>query len=80
MKVTIEDTTGSELLGLISFLRVEKDAPSPTPEHVKLNLRKLSDAFQAANSGQKIQAIKIVREMTGCGLKEAKDVVEGNFY
>lgn len=28
----------------------------------------------------KINAIKAVREVFACGLKEAKDVVEGNFY
>jgi hypothetical protein len=28
-------------------------------------------------NGRKIEAIKIVREMTGMGLKEAKDWVEG---
>ena len=27
-------------------------------------------------AGRKIQAIKLVREATGCGLKEAKDVVD----
>jgi ribosomal protein L7/L12 len=29
---------------------------------------------------KKIAAIKAVREVFGCGLKEAKDVVEGNYY
>jgi hypothetical protein len=28
-------------------------------------------------SGQKIEAIKLYREQTGCGLKEAKEYVEG---
>jgi len=26
--------------------------------------------------GEKIQAIKLIRDMTGCGLKEAKDYVD----
>jgi ribosomal protein L7/L12 len=43
-------------------------------------LRKLSLAFRANTEGRKIEAIKVIREATGCGLKEAKDTVEGNFY
>ena len=35
------------------------------------------DEVQAlANSGRKIEAIKVYREATGVGLKEAKDAVE----
>jgi ribosomal protein L7/L12 len=43
-------------------------------------LRKLSIIFHDTASGNKINAIKGLRELTGCGLKEAKDTVEGNFY
>jgi ribosomal protein L7/L12 len=32
--------------------------------------------LQAVRSGQKIEAIKLVRDLTGCGLKEAKDFVD----
>ena len=32
---------------------------------------------ELVKSGQKIQAIKLYREQTGAGLKEAKDYVEG---
>ena len=39
-------------------------------------LKALSEAFAAVGRGEKITAIKYVREATGCGLKEAKDVVE----
>jgi len=36
------------------------------------------ERIQAAlDSGNKIEAIKLYREMTGLGLKEAKDAVEG---
>ena len=36
-----------------------------------------SDAvMQAARSGNKIEAIKLLREQTGLGLKEAKDAIE----
>ncbi len=33
--------------------------------------------MELVQSGQKIQAIKLYREQTGVGLKEAKDYVEG---
>lgn len=35
-----------------------------------------AEVIELVKSGNKIQAIKIVREATGLGLKEAKDVVE----
>jgi len=35
------------------------------------------DVILASSGGQKIQVIKVVREATGLGLKEAKDLVDG---
>jgi large subunit ribosomal protein L7/L12 len=35
------------------------------------------DVILTSGGGQKIQVIKVVREATGLGLKEAKDVVDG---
>ena len=35
------------------------------------------DVVLEADGGKKIQVIKVVRELTGLGLKEAKDTVEG---
>jgi len=35
------------------------------------------DVILAGSGAQKIQVIKVVREITGLGLKEAKDLVEG---
>jgi large subunit ribosomal protein L7/L12 len=35
------------------------------------------DVVLEADGGKKIQVIKVVRELTGLGLKEAKDLVEG---
>ncbi|MEV4199453.1 50S ribosomal protein L7/L12 [Micromonospora globbae] len=35
------------------------------------------DVILDADGGKKIQVIKVVRELTGLGLKEAKDLVEG---
>ncbi|WP_179466305.1 ribosomal protein L7/L12 [Mycolicibacterium vinylchloridicum] len=35
------------------------------------------EVLQLALQGQKIQAIKVLREQTGLGLKESKDIVDG---
>jgi large subunit ribosomal protein L7/L12 len=35
------------------------------------------DVILTSGGGQKIQVIKVVREVTGLGLKEAKDLVDG---
>ncbi|MEI7577058.1 MAG: 50S ribosomal protein L7/L12 [Armatimonadota bacterium] len=35
------------------------------------------DVILAEAGGQKLQVIKVVRELTGLGLKEAKDLVDG---
>jgi large subunit ribosomal protein L7/L12 len=35
------------------------------------------DAILTEAGGQKLQVIKVVRELTGLGLKEAKDLVDG---
>lgn len=35
------------------------------------------DVILTSAGGQKIQVIKVVRELTGLGLKEAKDLVDG---
>lgn len=39
----------------------------------------LTNVCHALARGEKIRAIKIVREFTRVGLKEAKDIVEGNY-
>ena len=39
------------------------------------NLQAIKDAIYGG-ANRKIEAIKLVREATGCGLKEAKDFVE----
>ena len=47
------------------------DAAAPVEEQTQF------DVVLAAFGDQKIQVIKVVRALTGLGLKEAKDVVEG---
>ena len=47
------------------------EAAAPAEEQTQF------DVVLAAFGDQKIQVIKVVRALTGLGLKEAKDVVEG---
>lgn len=42
-------------------------------------LSKLAEAFSFIKENKKINAIKAVREALHCGLKEAKDIVEGKY-
>ena len=42
-------------------------------------LNALVNVCKAVANGNKILAIKITRELTGVGLKEAKDIVEGAY-
>ncbi|MDR7534615.1 MAG: 50S ribosomal protein L7/L12 [Armatimonadota bacterium] len=46
-------------------------APAPAEEQTEF------DAILQAVGEKKIQVIKVVRELTGLGLKEAKDLVDG---
>lgn len=74
------DETGNVLycfsLGGSSF----HPAIAPTAPSSELQLAGQTETvdviLEAVPSRQKISAIKIVREQTGCGLKEAKDLVE----
>lgn len=78
MKVVIEDISATDLAALFGSASVTSS--TPFVGDCTALLRKLSPIFKAASEGNKILAIKEVRSLTGCGLKEAKDCVEGNFY
>ena len=39
----------------------------------------MEEMYKAVRAGQKIQAIKTARELSGIGLKEAKDFVEDHW-
>lgn len=95
MKIVIEDVTSGDLAAFLReklATPVIPAMPSGASAGGFINpltgaflntpalLRKLSSIMSYMTSSQKINAIKEVRELFGCGLKEAKDVVEGNFY
>lgn len=80
IKLTIECESVSDLIAAVKEL-TEKQSPAFTVPHPELNyvsmgrMRELlTIAYKTPH--HKIQAIKLVREMTRCGLKEAKDLVE----
>ncbi|MCA9756336.1 MAG: ribosomal protein L7/L12 [Candidatus Eisenbacteria bacterium] len=50
--------------------RTPSSPPSPPPADVEARVREL------LAQKKKIEAIKLYREATGCGLKEAKEAVE----
>lgn len=49
---------------------------SSAPVNLRSNAENIAEIRRLAQSGNKIEAIKRFREMTGVGLKEAKDAVE----
>jgi large subunit ribosomal protein L7/L12 len=51
----------------------QQGGPAPAPAEEKTEFTVQLDSFGA----DKIKVIKVVREITGLGLKEAKDLVEG---
>jgi ribosomal protein L7/L12 len=53
--------------GKLDLLLRHLDVPQPGPDQ---------DVLALAQAGRKIEAIKRYREITGAGLKEAKDAVE----
>src|SRR5882757_8573415 len=51
-------------------------AAGPAAAPVEIEEQTEFDVILEADGGKKIQVIKVVRELTGLGLKEAKDLVE----
>ena len=51
--------------------------PTANTENASLTSEQNARVQQLMQSGQKIEAIKLYRQVTGVGLKEAKDAVEG---
>ena len=53
------------------------DHPLPTAPQPDASFTMPPEAITAIQAGSKIEAIKILRERTGLGLKECKDLVDG---
>lgn len=59
-----------------ALAQTARAAPAPTAQPGTLSPEALTRIQDALRAGNKIQAIKIMREATGLGLAEAKDAVE----
>ena len=77
----VRAVTGMELKAAKDYVDALPDAP-PLEAHLavrqtlSLNLDLAQEVRRLRNEGGKIAAIKRVRELTGMGLKEAKDYVD----
>lgn len=66
---TLEDMTGSFEAKLRKYL------PNDTFRY--LDNKKIEELKSLATTGQKLNAVKVLKEYTGLGLKEAKDAIDG---
>jgi large subunit ribosomal protein L7/L12 len=73
MVKALEEEFGVSAAAPVAVAAAGPVAAAAEPEEEKTQF----DVVLAAFGDQKIQVIKVVRALTGLGLKEAKDVVEG---
>ena len=69
----MKDTYGIEAAAGGAVMMAGPSDAGPAAEEEKTSF----DVLLKGDGGQKIKVIKVVREATGLGLKEAKDVVDG---
>ena len=67
----LEDKFGVTAATPMAFAAMPGAAAAPVEEKTEF------DVILTAAGAEKIKVIKVVRELTGLGLKEAKDLVEG---
>lgn len=66
-----------ERYGVSASVPVATAAAVPTAEAPRAEEKTTFDVILSSSGEKKIQVIKVVRELTGLGLKEAKDLVDG---
>ena len=71
---TLEETLGVSAAAPVAVAAAAPAAAAAAPAEEKTEFDVILAGFDAA---KKIGVIKVVREITGLGLKEAKDLVEG---
>ncbi|GBE00085.1 50S ribosomal protein L7/L12 [bacterium BMS3Abin07] len=72
-----EDRYGVTAAAPVAMAAVPGDAASGAEEQAAAEEKTSFDVVLAAVGDKKIQVIKVVRELTGLGLKEAKGLVDG---
>ncbi len=71
------ELTGVELKEAKDYVdALESGGPLPAAKPAPIGSGDLAEVHALALQGQKIQAIKLYREITGAGLKEAKDYID----
>ena len=71
------ETAVASLQGQVAALTGGAVAAGGVPSSVAPTTDWMTEVRELVAGGNKIQAIKVYREHTGLGLKEAKDAVEG---
>jgi len=75
LKKALEDkfgvTAAAPMMGMAMMPAAAAEAAAPVEEQTEF------DVILTAAGEQKLQVIKVVREITALGLKEAKDLVDG---
>ncbi len=75
LKTALEDkfgvTAAAPMMGMPMMMPGAGAAAEPVEEKTEF------DVILTDGGGNKLQVIKVVRELTGLGLKEAKDLVDG---
>ncbi len=75
LKTLLEDTWGVKAAAAAPMMMAAAPAASGAAEAAESTDFKVT--LEAVSADKKIAIIKVVRELTGLGLKEAKDLVEG---
>lgn len=73
----LEEKLGIKAAAPISVAAVPSPGGAPGAEAAPAEEKTEFDVVLTGFGDKKIQVIKVVRELTGLGLKEAKDLVEG---
>jgi ribosomal protein L7/L12 len=60
--------------------RIDNMTKLPVGEPVRVPCVEVDNLLRAIKDNKKIEAIKAYRTLTGAGLKESKDAVEGNYW
>src|SRR5262245_55749682 len=77
LKKKIEDEWGITAAAPVAVAAPGAAAPAAGGDGAAAEEQTSFDVVLTAAGGQKIQVIKVVRAITGLGLKEAKDLVDG---
>ena len=76
-KLSLSGLTMKELLEIAEKLKVEIRVEQTIEDPVVRS--QLKEIFQEAKEGHKLGAVKMIKDLTGAGLKESKDMLDDNY-